>query len=67
MQHNQDSNGVDLGLGKELWETTSSLGNSKISFMKDKRNGAKKSLTRSDLTEVLKWVKINWIKSEQEY
>lgn len=35
--------------------------------MKDERNGAKKSLTRSDLTGVWKWVKINWIKSKHEY
>lgn len=67
LQQNQDSNRVDLRHGKELWESSSSPGNNKISFMKDKRNGAKKSLTRSDLTGVWKWVKINWIKSKHEY
>lgn len=67
LQKTQDSNGVDIRLGEELWETTSSPGYSKISFMKGKTNGAKQSVTRSDLTEVGKWLQINWIKSEHEY
>lgn len=67
MQQNPDGKEAELGLGEELWETSSSPGGSKISFVKDKRNEAEKSLTRTDLTEVWNWVKINWIKSEHEY
>lgn len=67
MQETQDSNRVDIRLGEELWETSSSPGNSKTTFMKGKTNGVKQSVTRSDLTEVGKWVKINGIKSEHEY
>lgn len=52
LQQNPDGKGEELGLGEELWETSSSPGSSKISFMKDKRNEAGKSLTRTDLTEV---------------
>lgn len=52
VQQNPDGKGAELGLGEEIWETSSSPGSSKISFMKDKRNEAEKSLTRTDLTEV---------------
>lgn len=52
LQQNPDGEGAEVGLGEELWETSSSPGSRKISFMKDKRNEAEKSLTRTDLTEV---------------
>lgn len=52
LEQDPDGKGAELGLGEELWETSSSPGSSKISFMRDKRNEAEKSLTRKDLTEV---------------